>query len=72
MFGAVGSVHAWERIGAALAHLARHFLHLALFRYVDDYYGPDRCVHGHAVVTVHVRALSGAKRWHMGFNVLRG
>ena len=42
MFGAVGSVHAWERIGAALAHLAHRFLHLALFRYVDDYYGPDR------------------------------
>ena len=42
MFGAVGSVHAWERIGAALTHLARYLLHLALFRYVDDYFGPDR------------------------------
>ena len=42
MFGAVGSVHAWERIGAALTHIARHFLNLALYRYVDDYFGPDR------------------------------
>ena len=42
MFGAVGSVHAWERVGAALAHLARTFLKLPLLRYVDDYFGPER------------------------------
>ena len=41
-FGAVGSVHAWERIGAAIAHIARYFLKLPLLRYVDDYFGPER------------------------------
>jgi len=41
-FGAVGSVHAWERIGAAVAHLARVYLKLAILRYVDDYFCPER------------------------------
>ena len=36
-FGATASVHAWERIGNALAHLARKLLHLPVLRYVDDY-----------------------------------
>jgi hypothetical protein len=43
-FGAIGSVHAWERVGAALAHIATSFLHLIILRYVDDYFGPDRRV----------------------------
>jgi hypothetical protein len=43
-FGAIGSVHAWERVGAALAHIATSFLHLIILRYVDDYFGPDRHV----------------------------
>ena len=43
-FGAVASVHAWERLGAALCYLGRKLLGLPLLRYVDDYYGPDRCV----------------------------
>ena len=42
-FGAIASVHAWERVGAAIAHLARKFLKLALLRYVDDIFGPERC-----------------------------
>jgi len=41
-FGAVGSVHAWERIGAAITHIALKFLKIALLRYVDDYFGPER------------------------------
>ena len=41
-FGAVASVHAWERIGNAIAHLARRFLKLALFIYVDDMFAPER------------------------------
>jgi len=40
-FGAVGSVHGWERIGAAVCHVAVVFLRLALLRYVDDYFGPE-------------------------------
>ena len=43
-FGAVASVHAWERLGAALCYLGRKLLGLPLLRYVDDYYGPDRYV----------------------------
>jgi hypothetical protein len=41
-FGSVASVHAWERIGAALAHLARHLIKLPVLRYVDDFFGPER------------------------------
>ena len=41
-FGATGSVHGWERIGAGVAHIGRVFLYLALLRYVDDYFGPER------------------------------
>ena len=41
-FGAAASVHAWERAGAAIAHLAAYFLHIAILRYVDDYFAPER------------------------------
>jgi len=44
-FGAVASVHAWERVGAAIAHVAKKFLKLAVLRYVDDFFAPERCVH---------------------------
>ena len=41
-FGATASVHAWERIGAAIAHLARTLLMLPVLRYVDDFFAADR------------------------------
>ena len=41
-FGATASVHSWERIGNALAHLARKLLHIPVLRYVDDYVSPER------------------------------
>jgi len=41
-FGAVSSGHAWERIGAAIAHIAVYFLRIPVLRYVDDYFGPER------------------------------
>lgn len=40
-FGAIASVHAWDRVGAFLRELGRKLLHLALFRYVDDFFAPD-------------------------------
>ena len=43
-FGAIASVHAWERVGAAIAHIARKFLKIAALRYVDDLFAPERCV----------------------------
>ena len=43
-FGAVASVHAWERVGAAIAHIARKFLKIAVLRYVDDLFAPERSV----------------------------
>ena len=45
-FGAVASVHGWERTGAALCHLARRLLMLPILRYVDDYFsvGRQECV----------------------------
>ena len=44
-FGAVASVHAWERVGAAICHIAQMFLMLPMLRYVDDYFCPDRYCH---------------------------
>ena len=44
MFGAVASVNAWERVGAALTHLARVLLKVALGRYVDDVFAVERCI----------------------------
>ena len=41
-FGAVASVHAWDRVGAFFCHLARRLLHMPLMRYVDDYFSPER------------------------------
>ena len=38
MFGSLGSVHGWDRPRALLRHLGRKLLHLALNRYVDDYF----------------------------------
>lgn len=43
-FGAVGSVHAWERVGALFLVALRKLLHIPLFRYVDDYFTFDRPV----------------------------
>ena len=42
-FGALSAVHAWERVGALVAHVARKTLKLMLCRYVDDYFGCERC-----------------------------
>ena len=47
-FGAVSSVYAWEEIGDLITRIARKYLHLAIFRYVDDFFGPERracCIH---------------------------
>jgi len=41
-FGAIASVHAWERVGAGIAHIARKFLKIAVLRYVDDLFAPER------------------------------
>ena len=71
-FGAVSSVHAWERVGAALAHLARVFLHLPVFRYVDDYFGPDRHVISAQWCAVsQLRMVSGVKQWRTASHVSR-
>ena len=43
-FGATSSVHGWERLGGALTHILRRFLKIALCRYVDDLFGPERYV----------------------------
>lgn len=43
-FGATASVVAWERVGSALTAIVRRFLRIALLRYVDDLFAPERCV----------------------------
>ena len=43
-FGAVASVHAWEKIGALLQVAIRKLLMIPVFRYVDDFFSFDRTV----------------------------
>ena len=79
-FGAVASVHAWERIGAGLSHIAQILLMLPILRYVDDYFGPDRLdtvEHGMQCFVRLVRLLLGPgsvaddkTAWGCGLDVL--
>ena len=41
-FGAASSVYAWHRVGHLIREIARSRLHLAVGRYVDDYFGVER------------------------------
>ena len=41
-FGALSSVHGWERTGRVLTIIARRLLHLPVHRYVDDLFAADR------------------------------
>ena len=41
MFGSVGSVHGWGRVGALIRHVAREWLMLPVLRYVDDYFSTE-------------------------------
>ena len=41
-FGAVSSVHNWERVGALICAIGRRVLKLPLARYVDDFFSVDR------------------------------
>ena len=62
-FGAIASVHAWQRIGAALCFLSRKLLKLSMHRYVDDYFATDRPVtleHGLQCFARLIRVLFGA------------
>ena len=62
-FGAVAGVHAWERIGALVCHIACRLLRLTVFRYVDDYFGcgrPAVLQHGLGCLVRLIRVLLGA------------
>ena len=62
-FGALAAVHAWERIGALLCHIACRLLRMAVFRYVDDYFGCERPAvleHGLGCLVRLIRLLLGA------------
>jgi len=41
-FGAIASVHAWERIGNAIQFIAQKYLKIAALRYVDDFFAAER------------------------------
>ena len=61
-FGAMSSVHSWERIGELICKIARRMLGLPVFRYVDDYFAPDRpesAEHGMQCFARLVRLLLG-------------
>ena len=61
-FGAVAAVHAWNRVGALLAHIARCVLLTPVLRFVDDFFSVDHpeCVqHAMECFARIVRALLG-------------
>ena len=62
-FGAVASVHAWERCGALLWHIVCAILHLPVLRYVDDYFSaesPTCCKHSMHVFAKLITAVLGS------------
>jgi hypothetical protein len=61
-FGAVASVHHWNRVGDMIKTLARRLLHLPVCRFVDDYFAVERlelAAHALEVFVRLVRALMG-------------
>ena len=61
-FGAASAVFAWDRVGAAIAKIARVILKIPLLRYVDDMFSAERpaCVeHCRDCVVRLIRALMG-------------
>ena len=72
-FGALASVHAWERIGAAIAFIARRYLKIAVLRYVDDFFAAERlvisCPLGMCACMCVLALVSGRKRWSMRLTV---
>ena len=68
-FGAVASVHAWERVGVAICSIARKLLGIPLMRYVDDFFAADRF--GGSCMNVMLRG-SGQARNHRTCNELLG
>ena len=44
-FGSCSAVYNWERVGAMLCTMGRRILKLALLRYVDDFFAPERRGH---------------------------
>ena len=76
-FGAVASVHGWERVGAALTHIARKYLKIAVLRYVDDLFAPERRARylSLALNIAHCHCfecVSGKKPWNMPCNAWHG
>ena len=41
-FGATSSVYHWEKLGAFISAAVRKLLRIAVFRYVDDMFAPER------------------------------
>ena len=61
-FGAVASVHHWNRVGDMIKTLARRLLHLPVCRFVDDYFAVERLeltAHALEVFVRLARALMG-------------
>ena len=71
--GATASVISWERIGAAIAHLAHVFLKLPVLRYVDDFFSAERSEFASCYSFFHIDVwLQGVKQCSMAWNVLHG
>ena len=70
-------MHAREREGAAVTHIARKFLKMAVMRYVDDLFAPERCVQM-CVILLHVVAqcvcgvFAGKQPWSMLYSAWPG
>ena len=56
-FGAISSVHHWERIGALLCAIARRILHLPVYRFVDDFFAACRATVANHSMQIFARRL---------------
>ena len=62
LFGALGSVHGWNRVGELIACIARVVLFLPALRYVDDYFSIEPAAtaeHAHSCFLRLTRAILG-------------
>ena len=58
-FGAVASVHAWNRVGALLGHIGRRVLFLPLLCHVDDFFAVDRATCAKHAMICFARVVRG-------------
>ena len=60
MIGGIGALHAWDRVGALLKHVAKVILMVPIFRYVDDFFAVDHAASARHALSCFARVLRAA------------